>query len=218
MACCLAGAIGAFALVFTQFPDPDSLGAGAGVSAGVLLVMGAFAAGMLCLGNGLALQQRRADPHGAARSRPAASSRGRRVLPEWLLWIIVLFCVGLGVAMLPLPVDGIAYLAGAGQRATFTPVSYSQDCGKGCHTVTDGFVTAGPRRTTATWPVKVPLGRPIQTRLDVWDWGSGDVPVGGPGGAVRDLVFGGFWVVVGGFALCLAAIRLARRSRAARSR
>ncbi len=218
MACCLAGAIGAFAVFFTQFPDPDSLGAGIGVSAGALLVMATFVAGMLCLGEGLALQQRRADPRGAARSKPAASSRSQRALPGWALWIIVLAGAGLAVGMLPLPVDGIAYLAGAGQRATFTPVSYSQECDKGCHTVTDGFVTAGPRRTTATWPVQVPLGRPIQTRLEVWGWGSNDGPVGGPGGAVRDLVFGGFWVVLGGLMLYLAAIRLARRSRAARSR
>jgi hypothetical protein len=217
LACCLAGSAGAFAVAFTQFPDPDSFGSGAGVSIGALLGIATFVSGMVCLGYGLALQSHRADPHGAARSAPAADSRSRRETPGWAAWIGALVVTGLGVGMLPVPVNGIAYLAGAGQHATFTPVSYHQECDKGCHTVTDGFVTAGAGRTSATWPGKVPLGRPVQTRLAVWEWwGSSNPPVGGPGDAARDLFLGGFWVLFCGSALYLAAARITRRLRARR--
>jgi hypothetical protein len=173
---------------------------------------------MMCFGYGLVLKSHRADPHGTARSTPAAGSRSQPETPGWAAWIGALLATGLGVGMLPVPVNGIAYLAGAGQHATFTPVSYRQECDKGCHTVTDGFVvTAGAGRTSATWPREVPLGRPVQTRLAVWEWwGSSNPPVGGPGAAARDLFLGGFWVLFGGFALYLAAARITRQLRARR--
>jgi hypothetical protein len=216
VACCLAGTIAAFAVTLTQFPDQDSLGSGTGISIGVLLVMVTFVSGVLCLGYGTALSNRRADPGGAAASAPAVPSRGRREMPRWLLWICVLAWVGLGVGMLPVPVDGVAYLAGAGQQATFTPVSYGQACGKACYTVTKGFLTAGGDRTPATWPDQVPLGRPVQTRLAVWDWGFASKLFGGPGEAVRDVFGGGLWVLFGGFLLYLAAVRAWRRLQAGR--
>ena len=131
VACCLAGTIAAFAVTLTLFPDQESLGNGTGISIGLLLVIGTFVSGVLCLGYGTVLSNRRADPGGAAASAPAVPSRGRREMPRWLLWICVLAWVGLGVGMLPVPVDGVAYLAGAGQQATFTPVSYGQACGSG---------------------------------------------------------------------------------------
>jgi hypothetical protein len=216
VACCFAGTIAAFAVALTQFPDQDSLGNGTGISIGVLLVIGTFVSGVICLGYGTALSNRRADPGGAAASAPAVPSRSRREMPRWLLWICVLAWVGLGVGMLPLPVDGVAYLAGAGQQATFTPVSYGQACGKTCYTVTKGYLTAGGDRTPVTWPDQVPLGRPVQTRLAVWDWGFASTLFGGPGEAVKDVFGGGLWVLSGGFLLYLAAVRAWRRLQAGR--
>ena len=91
---------------------------------------------------------------------------------SWIFaWAMMLSVFGLGIAALPALVDGIAYLAGAEPTTTFTPVSYSQDCGRsGCSTVTDGFISNG---TGVTWPDQVPVGQPFTVHEPLWNWGFG---------------------------------------------
>ena len=198
---CLAGAIAAFVIGNGQFPA-GSVGNGLGAAVGVLLGMCLVVSALLCLYYNLSLRSVRAGGD----ARPASGAAERKT-PAWAPWLAVVIAVGIGVFALPLPVGGIAYLAGAGQRATFTPVSYGQECSKGCYTVTNGFLTAGGRRIPDTWPERVPLDQPIQTRLAVWTWRSGPSLIGGPGNAIKNIFPGGFFSLAGIFALCLAAAR-----------
>lgn len=91
---------------------------------------------------------------------------------SWFFTLLV-FAVWILCAVLLLPgqVNGIAYLADPGHKTTFTPVSYSQACGRGgCQTVTSGTLSNG---TSVTWPRQVPLGQPFAVRAPVWSWGAG---------------------------------------------
>ena len=86
-------------------------------------------------------------------------------------WIALLILLGIGVAVLPFPVNGVAYLTGAENSSVFLPLSYSQECGRGgCNTWTDGTLASG---ASVSWPRRVPLGQEFTVREPAWDWGFG---------------------------------------------
>jgi hypothetical protein len=93
----------------------------------------------------------------------------------WALrWVGMLLILVVAVISVPAVVDGVAYLAGAGQTVTFDPVSYQTNCDQAsCQTSTDGILWTGGTGTDATWPDVVPLGRPFPVREPVWRWGLG---------------------------------------------
>ena len=84
-------------------------------------------------------------------------------------WIGLLILLGVGVAVLPILVDGVGYLTGAENSSVFLPLSYSQECGRdGCNTVTDGTLASG---ASVSWPRQVPLGQDFLLReplLALW--------------------------------------------------
>jgi hypothetical protein len=82
--------------------------------------------------------------------------------------------LGVAVVSVPAVVDGVAYLAGAEHTVTFDPVSYQTNCDQySCQTTTDGIMQTGGAGVQASWPDKVPLGKPFQIREPVWRWGLG---------------------------------------------
>jgi hypothetical protein len=121
---------------------------------------------------------------------------------SWVFaWVFMAILVGIGVAVLPGFVDGVAYLAGAESNATFVPVSYGQQCSRsGCSTVTNGYLESGSAGfsgslggapggsfaggTSVTWPGKVPLGQPFTVRKPLMDWGFGSELIDGDGTAI----------------------------------
>jgi hypothetical protein len=217
LACFVAATIASFTLVIRQpSGDPDSASTGLSDASVLPLFIGDFASGMFYYAFRVRLRAYRADPSAELAAAPlSGSSRGE--VPKWLPWVAALGWVGFAVFLLPEVVSGIAYLAGAGAHATFFPASYTKSCGKTCTTVTSGYLTAGGSRYPLTWPVQVPLGRPIQTRLEVWAWGAPRQPIAGSGGAIRDITGAGFWVLSGGAIACFAAVTAWRHRRTARS-
>lgn len=120
----------------------------------------------------------------------------------------MLILLGLAVPALPGLVNGVAYVAGAEANSVFTPVSYSQDCGRsGCSTVTDGFLANG---AAATWPGDVRLRQAFPVHEPVWNWGYGTGLIDGDGTAIGFIVAG---VLLDGFAafVLVAVVRLVRR-------
>jgi hypothetical protein len=102
------------------------------------------------------------------------------------------------VAVLPVLVNGVAYLTGAENSSVFLPLSYSQECGRsGCNTVTDGTLEGG---ATVGWPRRVPLGQEFPVREPVWDWGFGAQLINDDAGAIAAVVLGG---LVDGFCVLL---------------
>jgi len=112
--------------------------------------------------------------------------------------IALLIPLGIGVAVLPGLVDGVAYLTGAENSSVFLPLSYSQECGRGgCSTWTDGTLASG---ASVSWPRQVPLGQEFTVREPVWDWGFGAELINDDGSAIASVVLGvlvdGFWVLL----------------------
>jgi hypothetical protein len=85
-------------------------------------------------------------------------------------------------------VNSVAYLAGAGHHATFTPTKpdTSSYCGGdwGCSGGTDGYLTPGHV------PASLPgvIQGPIPVRMPVWNWGYGQ----------HDAYYSGFLAVLWG--------------------
>jgi hypothetical protein len=92
--------------------------------------------------------------------------------------------------LLPRLVDSVAYVAGAGGHATFTPASYVEQCAPrtGCTTVTNGVLQVDGHRSSAIWPAQVPLNLPFTVREPVWRWGLGSGLINGIGGAIGTFV------------------------------
>jgi hypothetical protein len=112
-------------------------------------------------------------------------------------WLVMAIVLGLGVAALPALVDGVAYLAGAENTATFVPTSYGQECARGgCSTVTNGYLGTGSNAAPATWPRQVPIGLPFTVREPVWNWGFGAQLIDGDGSAIAYIFVG---VLLDGF-------------------
>ncbi len=121
-----------------------------------------------------------AHPHDRHR-HPVAYAVGWVVLAGWIV---------AGVVIFPRLVDSVAYLAGAGGRATFTPTSYVQQCGArtGCTVATNGVLEVDGRPSAATWPAQVPLDLPFTVREPVWRWGLGSGLINGAGSAIGTFV------------------------------
>lgn len=156
-----------------------------------------------------------------------ADSRGVR----GLLWSVfawsafslgMLLFLGFAVFAAPSAVNGVAYLAGAGTTATFTPTAYGPSCYRGhCSTVTEGFVGSGASRTHWTWHGKAPLGRPFPIRQPFVSWPT-VAPIQSYWSATGNLAFGLFGVLIGVLITFLCVLRavggrwwfhLTRRSR-----
>ena len=156
---------------------------------------------------------------------------------SWVFaWVFMAILVGIGVAVLPGFVDGVAYLSGAESNATFVPVSYGQQCSRsGCSTVTNGYLESGSAAfsgsgsgsgsgggavggapggsvgggTSVTWPGQVPLGQPFTVRAPLMNWGFGNTLIDGDGTAIG-YIFAGV-LLDGAAALVLfAAYKLLR--------
>jgi hypothetical protein len=122
----------------------------------------------------------------------------RRRLILIVNWIALLILLGSAVAVLPVLVNGVAYLTGAENSSVFLPLSYSQECGRsGCNTVTDGTLASG---ASASWPRRVPLGQEFPVREPVWDWGFGAQLINDDASAIAAVAFGG---LVDGFCVLL---------------
>ena len=145
-----------------------------------------------------------ADP---VRAHPYSYPRRHR-LSRIANWIGLLILLGVGVAVLPILVDGVGYLTGAENSSVFLPRSYSQECGRdGCNTVTDGTLASG---ASVIWPRQVPLGQEFPVREPLWDWGFGAQLINDGAGAIASVVLG---VLVDGFCVLLPVflVKLARR-------
>jgi hypothetical protein len=196
----------------------DDGGNGAGVAVGsvmvVLLTIVSIAALAACVVDTVRL--RRVDSgvrqragqrteHHPVRAHPY-SYPPRHRLDLILSSITLLFLLGTGVAVLPVPVNGVAYLTGAENSSVFLPLSYSQECGRsGCSTVTDGTLASG---ASVSWPRRVPLGQEFLVREPVWDWGFGAQLINDDASATAAVVLGvlldGFCVLLLGFLAMLA--------------
>lgn len=113
---------------------------------------------------------------------------------SWVFaWIVMVILFGLGIAVLPGFVDGVAYLAGAENTATFVPASYGQQCSRsGCSTITNGYLATsdGGVGAPVTWPGDVPLGQSFQVHEPLWDWGFGSQLIDGDGSAIGSIIAG----------------------------
>jgi hypothetical protein len=121
---------------------------------------------------------------------------------------VLLFLLGVGVAVLPGLVDGVAYLTGAENSSVFLPLSYSQECGRsGCSTVTDGTLASG---ASVSWPRQVPLGQAFPVREPAWDWAFGAQLINDDATATAAVVLG---VLLDGFCVLLVVflVMLANR-------
>jgi hypothetical protein len=197
---------------------PDDHGAGAAVgSIFVLLLTVVIIVGLVASVTDT-VRLRRCDTglrHRAAQrtahypARAHAYSYPPRHRFTWVFgWIMMVILLGLGVAVLPGLVDGVAYLAGAESSTVFRPVSYGQACGRsGCTTVTNGFLANG---ASVTWPDQVPIGRAFGVREPLWDLGFGSQLIDGTGTAVGLIIAG---VLCDGFAVLVLAhvVKLTRR-------
>jgi hypothetical protein len=126
-------------------------------------------------------------------------------------WVFMTILVGIGIAVLPGFVDGVAYLAGAESNATFVPVSYGQQCSRsGCSTVTNGYLEPGSAGgTSVTWPGQVPLGQPFTVRAPLMTWGFGSGLIDGDGTAIG-YIFAGVLLDGGAVLVLFAAYKLVR--------
>jgi hypothetical protein len=130
---------------------------------------------------------------------------------SWVFGLIMLAALTVpAVLYLPKQVDGIAYLAGAGNQDTFIAVSYGQVCGRGnCSIVTDGYLKDSG--ASATWPGQVLLGQGISVRDQVWDWGSGRTITTGMGDAIGSTILGLFFDFLA-VIMAIAATAIVRHS------
>jgi hypothetical protein len=187
---------------------PNASGAGLGVASVFILLLAAVAVvGLVAsvvdtvrlhrLDRGVRAQARARTAHHPVRAHAYRYPPRHRW--TWVFgWLVMVILLGLGVATLPALVDGVAYLAGAENTATFYPTSYGQDCGRsGCSTVTNGFLGSGSAAAAATWPGQVPLGLPFTVREPAWNWGFGSQLIDGDGTAIAYIVVG---VLMDGFA------------------
>jgi hypothetical protein len=133
----------------------------------------------------------------------------RRRRPAQLSGWVVAGCLAFAaVVYLPNQVAGVAYLAEAGQRETFVPVSYSQVCGKGgCATVTDGILAE--TGADVTWPGQVPLDRSFTVRSPAWASEPGSELIPGTSAAWGRVILGLFFDVLAAV-MVLAATPWAR--------
>jgi hypothetical protein len=185
---------------------PDASGAGADVAAiFVLLLTVVVIVGIIAIVVDTVQLRRRhagtrqeagqATAHYPVRAHAYSYPPRHRFVWIWG-WFTMAVLLGLGVASLPGLVDGVAYLAGAESTSTFTPLSYSQECGRSsCSTVTDGVLANG---ASVTWPDQVPLDQSFSVRVPVMDWGFGSQMVDGDGGAIGFIIVG---VLFDGFAV-----------------
>jgi hypothetical protein len=196
---------------------PDD-GHGAGVAVGsvmvVLLTIVSIVALAACVADTVRLHRidsgarQRAGQrtaHHPARAHPYSYPPRHRL--RWIAnWIALLILLGIGVAVLPFPVNGVAYLTGAENSSVFLPLSYSQECGRGdCSTWTDGTLASG---ASVSWPRQVPLGQEFTVREPTWDWGFGAELINDDASAIASVVLGvladGFCVLVLIFLVILA--------------
>jgi hypothetical protein len=109
----------------------------------------------------------------------------------WAVFMLVVMTAVM-VPLLPQEVNGAAYLVGAENQVTFTPVEYVQICGKGgCHTGTDGYLSGSG--ANVRWDSQVPLDKTFPVRVPLWNWRTGHNLVGSTGGAIALLVVGLFF-------------------------
>jgi hypothetical protein len=200
---------------------PNASGAGLGVASVFIVLLALAAVAGLAGSVADTVRVHRLDPgvRRAARPRTAHHPVGAhpyRYPPRhrwtWVFgWLVMVIMLGLGVSLLPALVDGVAYLAGAENTATFVPTSYGQDCGRsGCSTVTKGYLGTASEGSAETWPGQVPLGVPFTVRQPVWNWGFGAQLIDGDGTAIAYIVVG---VIFDGFSafILFAAYKLVRR-------
>jgi hypothetical protein len=144
-------------------------------------------------------------------SRPHAHHYPPRHWVTWALrWVGMLLLLAVAVVSVPAVVDGVAYLAGAGNKVTFDPVSYQTSCNQvNCQTSTDGILETGGAGVGATWPAVVPLGKPFKIREPIWRWGLGLALLDSDGIAVTAVVIS---LLIEGFAVLvvISMVRLAR--------
>jgi hypothetical protein len=144
-------------------------------------------------------------------SHPHAHHYPPRHRITWALrWVGMLLILVVAVVSVPAVFDGAAYLAGAGNTVTFDPVSYQTNCYRyGCQTSTSGILETGGTGVDATWPDKVPLGKPFQVREPVWRWGLGEALINSDGIAVAAVLIS---LLIEGTAV-LVVIRLVKLTR-----
>jgi hypothetical protein len=128
----------------------------------------------------------------------AAQHRGRRRAHHYpprhpviwtLRWIGMLLFLVVGVISVPAVVDGVAYLAGAENTATFDPIFHETNCDQySCQTTTSGIMQTGSTSVQATWPDVVPLGKPFRVREPLWRWGLGQALIDSDGIAIAAVV------------------------------
>jgi hypothetical protein len=216
--------------------DPNASGAAIAVPAIFVLLLTAVFFVALVASIVDTVRLRRRDPHvrrqaGGRVAHHPVRAHAYRYPPRnrftWLFaWAFMAILVGIGVAVLPGFVDGVAYVTGAESNATFVPVSYGQQCGKsGCWTVTNGYLESGSAAfsgsvggapgdsfaggTSLTWPGQVPLGQPFTVRAPLMDWGFGSTLIDGDGTAIGYILAG--VLLDGGAVLVLfAAYKLLR--------
>jgi hypothetical protein len=188
----------------------------------VVIVLGALAVvGILAIASDSA-RLRRTPPAVRAKAVPLVAHHpsGPHHYPPshrvvWALrWVGMLLILAVAVVSVPGVVDGVAYLAGAGNRGTFDPVSYQTTCSVrgGCVTFTDGTLETGGARIEASWPDVVPLGQPFQVRAPFWTWGLGASLVNSDGDAVVELL-ASLLVVAAGVLVVFYLVRLVRNLR-----
>ena len=119
----------------------------------------------------------------------------------------------MAVVSVPAVVDGVAYLAGAEHTVAFDPVSYQTNCDQySCQTTTDGIMQTGGSGVQASWPDKVPLGKPFQVREPVWRWGLGEALIDSDGIAVGAVLIC-LLIEGAGVLVVISLVRLARNWR-----
>ena len=136
---------------------PDASGAGVGVASVFILLLAATAVVGLVAAIVDTVRVHRLEPGVRAQAAPRTvhypvRAHAYRYPPRhrwtWVFsWLVMAILLGLGVAALPALVNGVAYLAGAENTATFIPTSFGQMCGRGgCSTITNGYLGTGSNR------------------------------------------------------------------------
>jgi hypothetical protein len=111
--------------------------------------------------------------------RPHAHHWPARHVVLWTVrWLGMLLILFMSVVIVSAPVDGVAYLAGAGKVVTFDPISHQTTCTLTsgttfCDVSTNGLLETGINWVSATWPSAVPLNKPFPVHLPLWRWGIG---------------------------------------------
>jgi hypothetical protein len=111
--------------------------------------------------------------------------------------VVASFVMFFGVFFLPVTVDAVGYLAGAGGHGTFTATDSFTTCTYSgsatlCGMTTDGYLDPG--HIPASWPGQVHGSFPV--RRPVWIWGIINAPLFNEGSAIL-------------FAVALGCIQLA---------